>query len=133
MSVSASCSFSSPECSCSLEGIGSQILPLLACKLDMTSHLVSLLVSSGNISEVDLILNRAGNLDATEEAKISMTICPKHRKKLTTDWSGRKSITCSYPTHRGPRKSMKNVRRVNAIISAEIYRSHNAKVPIGSG
>ena len=81
MCVSASCSFSSPECSCSLEGIGSQILPLLACKLDMTSHLVSLGVSSGkrtsqneHVSEVDLILNRAGNLDATLDTVSDRTI-----------------------------------------------------------
>jgi len=51
------------------------------------------------VHEVDLILNRAGYFVATENEKISMTIYPRHRKKLTIDWAGRKSNTCSYPSH----------------------------------
>ena len=39
------CSFSRKEFSCSESGVGSAILPLLACKRDMTSHLVSLGIS----------------------------------------------------------------------------------------
>ena len=125
------CFFGSPESACSLEGVGSKILPLLACQLDMTTHLLSLGVSSESVSEVELIMNRA-RIVATEE-QISMTICPKHRKKLTIDWTGRKSTTCAYPTHRGPKRNEKNVRRVNAVISAEIYDLHHVRVPIGSG
>ena len=114
MDVSLTCSFSSPDSACSLEGTGSQVVPLLACKLDITAHLLSLGVSSGqlrtgdeNVNEVDLILNRAGYFVTTDNEKMSMTICPRHRKKLTTDWAGRKSNTCSYPSHRGPRKTIK--------------------------
>ena len=106
MNVTFTCSFSSSDSTCSLGDTGSQIVPLLACNLDMSSHLLSLGVSSGQqrsedekISEVDLILNRAGQFVATDEEKFSMTICPRHRKKLTSDWAGRKSNTCSYPTH----------------------------------
>ena len=138
------CSFSSPDSSCRLDGIGSMIISLLACDLDMTPHLIALGVSSsrlrvtargdaGTVSEVELILNRAGTFVVTEETKSSMTICPTHRKKLTSDWAGRKSSTCSYPTHRGPRKSMKNVRRANVIMSAEIHQIYQAAVPRGSG
>lgn len=140
MNVTLTCSFSSPDSACSLEGTGSQIVPLLACKLDITAHLLSLGVSSRqqrtgdeNVNEVDLILNRAGYFVATENEKISMTICPRHRKKLTTDWAGRKSNTCSYPSHRGPRKTIMKPRRVNATLSEEIYQFHHATVPIGSG
>ena len=140
MNVTFTCSFSSSDSTCSLGDTGSQIVPLLACNLDMSSHLLSLGVSSGQqrsedekISEVDLILNRAGQFVATDEEKISMTICPRHRKKLTSDWAGRKSNTCSYPTHRGAHKSMKKPRRVNATLSEEIYQIHHATVPIGSG
>ena len=39
------CSFSTEEFSCSESGVGSAILPLLACKRDMTSHLVNLGIS----------------------------------------------------------------------------------------
>ena len=52
---------------------------------------------SQRVSEVELILNRAGNFVLTEEEKTAMTKRPKHRK-LTTHWPGRKSSTCSYPT-----------------------------------
>ena len=140
MNVTLTCSFSSRDSACSLEGTGSQIVPLLACKLDVTAHLLSLGVSSGqqrtgdeNVSEVDLILNRVGYFVATEDEKMSMTICPSHGKKLTTDWAGRKSNTCSYPSHPGPRKTIKKPRCVNATLSEEIYRFHHATVPIGSG
>ena len=87
MNVTLTCSFSSRDSACSLEGTGSQIVPLLACKLDVTAHLLSLGVSSGqqrtgdeNVSEVDLILNRARYFVATEDEKMSMTIYPSHRK-----------------------------------------------------
>ena len=140
MDVSLTCSFSSPDSACSLEGTGSQVVPLLACKLDITAHLLSLGVNSGqlrtgdeNVNEVHLILNRAGYFVTTDNEEMSMTICPRHRKKLTTDWAGRKSNTCSYPSHRGPRKTIKKPRRVNATLSEEIYQFHQATVPIGSG
>lgn len=135
MSESVHCSFASPESICSLEGIGKKIIPLLACKSDMTSHLVSLGVGSReeDLNEVNLILNRAGLFVVTEEEKLQLTICPRHRKTLTTDWAGRKSNTCSYPTHRGPKKGIKKVRRVNASMSAQIYQIHHCTVPIGSG
>ena len=87
MNVTLTCSFSSRDSACSLEGTGSQIVPLLACKLDVTAHLLSLGVSSGqqrtgdeNVSEVDLILSRARYFVATEDEKMSMTIYPSHRK-----------------------------------------------------
>ena len=142
MDVTLTCSFSSPDSACGLEGTGSQIVPLLACKLDISAHLLSLGVSSRQqqtgdekVNEVDLILSRAGYFVVTDSEKLSMTIwiCPRHRKKLTTDWAGRKSNTCSYPSHRGPRKTIRKPRRVNAILSEEIYQFHHATVPIGSG
>ena len=46
-SLIMNCSFSTEESSCSETGVGSAILPLLACKRDMTSHLVSLGISPG--------------------------------------------------------------------------------------
>ena len=44
-SVIINCSFSTEESSCSESGVGSAILPLLAWKRDMTSHLVNLGIS----------------------------------------------------------------------------------------
>ena len=60
------CSFRTEESTCSQDGLGSVILPLLACKRDMTAHLVSIGVSEKrgrektDGSEAQLILNRAG-------------------------------------------------------------------------
>ena len=132
------CSFRSEETPCSLDGIGSVIIPLLACKRDITSHLVSLGISSKRgqgrteISESQLILNRAG-LIVTEEEIETLTICPKHRKDLTIDWSGQKRNICCYPTHQVQKKQIANPRRVNTVMSAEIFAAFNVVVPIGAG
>ena len=119
MSITVNCSFSSVDSPCNETGIGSRIIPLMACTADMQPHFESLGISSGKrprtaleiSSESGLILNRAGHFDLTMEQKAGMTICPKHRKYLTTSWAGRKSFSCSYPTHKGPRKSLRNPRR----------------------
>jgi hypothetical protein len=105
----------------------------------MTLHLVRLQVTSKRgrgktgLSEKDLILNRAGLFDLDPAQTELMTICPKHRKNLTTDWQGRKSRVCSYPCHKGQRKQLQVPRRINALMSAEIHQLFNASVPIGSG
>ena len=140
MNVTLTCSFSCPDSVCILKGTESRIVPLLAYKLDTTPHPLNLGVRSGqqrsgnkNVNEVGLILNRAGHFVATIEEKIAMTICPRHRKRVTTDWPGRKSSTCLYPTHWGPQKTMKKLRRVNTTMSEGIYQFHHATVPISSG
>ena len=127
------CSFVSQQSPCSSVG-SSTILPLNACKQDVTTHLLSLGVSSKRgwrsenqgITEKELILNRAGYFDLPEDRVAAMVICPKHRKELITDWRGRKKATCCYPLHEGQR-------RVNFTLSKEIFVLHNSAVPIGSG
>ena len=61
------CSFSSEDSVCGPFRANSTILPLVKCEEDMTSHLISLGVSSKRgrrsiptLSESNLILNRAG-------------------------------------------------------------------------
>ena len=70
----------------------------LECKQDMTSRLVTLGISGNRgrgeaeVSESGLILNREGNIGILrEEEKEALTISPKYRKHLTTDWPGRKN------------------------------------------
>ena len=139
MSASVSnmtCSFGSQDSLCGTHGINSTMLPLIKCEEDMSSHLINLAVGSKRgqiISERDLILNRAGLFGLRSNDISAMTICPKHRRKFTNDWSGRKSTTCSHPSHRGPRKQMKTVRRVNVSMSAELFALHQVSVPVGSG
>ena len=134
------CSFQSEESLCCVSGLGTGILPLLECKRDMTSHLVSLGISGKRgrgktrITESELILNRAGRFGTVNEDEIqAMTICPKHRKKLTTDWPGRKGQLCCYPSHKGQKRQLSLPRRINVSMSAEIFHQFNVVVPIGAG
>ena len=97
------CSFGSPDSCCGSFGKNSSIVPLMKCDEDMSLHFLSLGISSkrgidsgGKVSEVDVILNRFGVVGRNPA---EMTICPKHRRELTLDWPGRKSTTCSHPSH----------------------------------
>lgn len=133
-----SCSFESHDSPCGSCGEISQIIPLVKCTDDMTTHLISLGVSSKRgrrsvsaLEEWKLILNRAGmfgNVDVS-----SITICPRHRRSLTIDWPGRKSNICCYPSHGSNRKQIKSPRRINQTMSEEIFQRFQATVPIGSG
>ena len=102
----------------------------------MTHYLSTLSVSfkrsldDQTISEIDLILNRAGMFGVNQLG--DMTICPKHREELTLEWPGRKRKSCSHPLHKGQRKQLKVFRRANAKMSTEIYSRHGVMVPIGS-
>ena len=119
----------------------STLLPLNSCNVDIMSHLVVLGISgkrgrsgTGQVSERDLILNRVGLFDNLSEEFISaLTIFPKHRKELSTDWPGKKRYTCSYPTHKGFAKQINNPRRINLNVSQEIFKQHSAVVPAGTG
>ena len=130
------CSFGSQDSLCGSYGNNSTMVPLMKCEEDMSANLITLGVSSNHgqiMSERDLILNRAGLFGLQSNDIASMTICPKHRRKFTNDWPGRKSTTCCHPFHRGPRKQMKTVRRVNISMSAELYALHQVSVPVGPG
>ena len=65
--------------------------------------------------------------------KEALTISPKHRKHLTTDWPGRKNYICCYPAHQGLKRWLSPPRRVNAKMYAEIFVEFKEIVPIGAG
>ena len=67
-----------------------------------------------------------------EDDKEALTICPKHRKHLTTDLPGRKNYICSCPAHQGL-KNLNLLKRVNAKIPVEIFFEFKKIVPIGAG
>ena len=122
------CSFGSEDSVCGPFGANSTIFLLVKCEEDMTSHLTSLGVSSKHgrrsiptLSESNLILNRGGlfGLGLQRTGEITFFFL-KHRRELTVEWEGRKSSMCSYPSHRGPTKQMKNVRGINISISEEV-------------
>ena len=137
---SMNCSFFVESSPCGPFRENSKIVPLLQCNEDMTSHLISLGTTSKRgrqsktaIDEWRLILNRSGCAGHDAETSRSMTICSKHRRHFTFDWPGHKSITCSYPNHKGQRKQLKTVRRVNLQMSEEIFARYQISVPVGSG
>ena len=141
------CSFneSDPGCSCGPDDRNpsdSKIVTLSSCSRDLSSHLLSLgLVAKRSkkeqtlVSEVDLILNRAGMFDTTPATIADLTICPRHRYHLTLNWPGSKNERCAYPTQKSSGKKKKGkavTRRANKTFSEEINRIHSATVPIGS-
>jgi len=86
------------------------------------------------IIESQLILNRAGLIGTINEEEIqAMTIFPKHRKDLTTDWPGQKGQLCYCPSHKGQKRHLSLPRRMNASMSAEIFLQFNVAVHIGAG
>ena len=134
------CSFFVESSPCGSFKENSTIVPLLQCNEDMTSHLISPgtslkrgCQSKTAIDEWRLILNRSGYVGHDAESSRSITICPKHRRDFTFDWPGRKSITCSHRCHKGRRKQLRTVRRVNLQMSEEIFNRYQVSVPIGSG
>ena len=88
---------------------------------------------AGQVSKRDLILNRVGLFDKSEEFISALTICPKHRKELSTDWLGKKRYPCGYPTHKGIAKQINNPRHINLTVSQEIFKHYGAVVPAGMG
>ena len=79
-------------------------------------------------------LNRVGHVGILrEEEKEALTISPKHRKHLTTDWPDRKNYICCYPNHQGLKRLLSLPGRVNAKMCAEIFVEFKEIVPIGAG
>ena len=135
------CSFCTDSSICSVKGFGSAVIPLTACKRDLSNTTLSFAGigrkrgrSDSQITEQDLILNRSHHPEASVEEITTLTICPKHRKDLTTDWPGRKSTVCTYPFHTQRRKKAKSsTRRVNMTMSKDLKEILNISLPIGSG
>ena len=85
------------------------IIPLLVCTKDISAHMSYLGVNSRRgqrsttlITENEITLTRA---KLTEVEKENMTNCPKQRRELTVDWSGRKNHFWTYPLHQAAKQS----------------------------
>ena len=89
------------------------------CNSDISAHLAnSHLSKCCDVTEVQLILARAGisRLSATQVA--GMTICPRHRHLLGRFWRPPKS--CQYPGHTGKVASVAGRHVVNFQMADEI-------------
>ena len=135
-----SCSFSTENSVCGPTPYAPNelhVIPLEACRKDLTEYLTKLGVSGSRgigtrITECEVILNRPGLHSLSKEERERITVCPKHRYELTTHYQKLPS-SCSYPSHKGETKKLKNPRRVNKQVSEEIYHTFHISVPIGSG
>ena len=137
------CSSNSIEspCQCSdYYGKDSSIVNLASCNSDIQEYLIKYGISGAKnidgakeISESDLILNRAGKFDVSPEQMKIFSICTYHRQHLTTHWPGCKRFTCTYPEHQGKKVSLKQPRRVTRKLSESIFRASGYVVSIGSG
>ncbi|XP_078361571.1 uncharacterized protein LOC144645581 [Oculina patagonica] len=134
-----SCSFSNENSVCGATPYAPtelHVIPLEACSKDLTEYLSKLGVSGSRgvgtqVTESEVILNRAGLHSLSKEERGRITVCPKHRYELTTHYQ-KLSSSCCYPSHRGEARKLKNPRRVNKQVSEEIYEVYHVSVPIGS-
>ena len=72
------------------------IVPVTSCDHDLDSHLASLGISgrarddqTSQVSEADVIFNRAGFIAPSQKQMDEFSVCPRHRYLLTYGWSGR--------------------------------------------
>ena len=86
---------------------------------------------------VDLIRNRAGLFMYSSDFVNRMTICPlQHRKLLTLNWPGGKSIKCGYPAHETRhRRTGRNSgnQRITKLVSEKIFWLYDSIVPTEEG
>ena len=110
------CSFSSSDSTCSPTAYTPEdpsIIPLSACRKDLSGYLTNLgvsrcrgLGSSNILAEYEIILNCASIYNLSRDDMEKMAICPNHRFEFSTHFQ-KLPPRCSYPIHRGEKKSLK--------------------------
>ena len=83
----------------------------------ITTQLEICHLSKSSLSELELILSRAGHFDVTKDQVELMVIYPQHRHKLRKFWRPPRSY--QYPSHSGPRKKHCNERHVIGLETAK--------------
>ena len=96
----------------------------------MSNHLRSCHLSRENVTEIDLILDRAGLFDLSASKVKQMTVCPKHRNNLGRYWQS--SRTCQYPEHAGKFKKIEEGIVINWKTSKKIYTLFGETAQVGS-
>jgi hypothetical protein len=135
-----SCSFNKDDSPCGAVYFAPEhktIVPLQSLNDDISGYMRSLRVNTekqtGQLQEWELICNRGGIVRDDAEELQRLTVCPKHRNDLGRNWTAARQKICKHPNHEGKKRTLTNPRRVNQLMSQQIYIIHNAIVPIGSG
>ena len=111
----------------------SQVIPILSCKKDISSHLRSFKFS-GSQNEVELILSRAGMFKTPHNIE-EITICPNHRSQLGVGWSRGSNTRCRIPKEISGHKEKlpKADRGVDKRISEVLLNATGKLIQVGSG
>ena len=107
-----------------------EIIFLRECMHEIGNHLRRCHLSRENVTEIDLILVRAGLFDLTASKVKEMTVCPKHRNSLGRYWQAPR--TCQYPEHTGKFKKLEEGIVINFKTSKEIYNLFGEVAQVGS-
>ena len=98
-----------------------KLVSLSQCNNDITAHLRRCHLAKENITESELILQRAGYLDKTAQQAEKMFVCPRHRANLGKDWGNPTGRTaCRYPDHKGKQTCVKSDIGVTVKITREV-------------
>ena len=100
------------------------------CIDDITAHLAKCHLSKENISEKNLILERAVLHCLGEKHIEGMTVCPKHLHAFGKFW--RPPTTCQYPEHAGKTTAIAGSHVINLKVADEIRAIFGQIIPAGS-
>ena len=127
--------YSTYTMSCSFSFLGGiqcnqQVFRLAECDKDVFGHLSGCGLSKTNLTEVELILLRAGRFNTTPEQREAMGVCSAHRDALGIRWRPLRS--CQYPSHTGPQQRYKYRGVVNPKMAQEVQAHYGIVVQTGS-
>ena len=91
------------------------------CNDDIGAHLVNCHLSSGCLTEKELILVRAGLFSVIESQREIMSICPRHTHSLGKFW--RPPRSCQYPDHKGKSTAVGGRHVIGLKLAKEIHSS----------
>ena len=107
------------------------IIFLHDCTHDISNHLRTCHLSrEPYVTEVNLILARAGLFDLGASKINEMTVCPKHRNNLGRYWQPPR--TCQYPEHTGKLKKVDDGSVINFKTAKEILSLFGERTQVGS-
>ena len=103
---------------------------LLECTSDISCQLRRCNLSRENISEYQLILNRADQFHLSE-GNAEMSVCPRHRGKLGAYWKY-PTTACQCPDHKRKQEAVKGDRVFNVEMARDIFQDFGVTIPVGS-
>ena len=107
-----------------------KVIFLRECVGEISNQLRRCHLSRENVTEIDIILARAGLFDLSASNVKEMTVCPKHRNNLGRYWQSPR--TCQYPEHARKFKKIDEGIVINLKTSKEIYTLFGKTAQVGS-